>query len=114
MVTTKVIENNTGQAKKEQIEPKCLILGKVCMLFHSRYLQTGLASILNESISVEAVHSLLQKNTVNKKKKIEQKIKRKEMLAAGAYDGRFREKVVVDKKKKQSRNWARKKLDHLI
>lgn len=79
------------------------------MLFHNRCLRTGLAYIFNETISDEAVHLLLQKNTVNKKKKIEQKIKRKEMLAAGAYDGRFREKMVVDKKKKQSRNWARKK-----
>jgi hypothetical protein len=79
------------------------------MPFHNRCLHKGLAYIFNETISDEAVHLLLQKNTVNKKKKIEQKIKRKEMLAAGAYDGRFREKVVVDKKKKQSRNWARKK-----
>ncbi len=31
------------------------------------------------------------------------------MVKAGAYDGRFREKIVVDKKKKESKNWARNK-----
>lgn len=34
--------------------------------------------------------------------------KRKDQLNAGAYDGRYRTKVVVDKKKKAKRNWARK------
>lgn len=34
--------------------------------------------------------------------------KRKDQVAAGAYDGRYRTKVVVDKKKKAKRNWARK------
>jgi hypothetical protein len=33
--------------------------------------------------------------------------KRNEMLKAGAYDGRFRNKVVKDKKKQQNKNWAR-------
>lgn len=42
------------------------------------------------------------------KHKIEYKIKRKEQIQAGAYDGRFRTKRVEDKKKKQARNWARK------
>lgn len=41
------------------------------------------------------------------KKKIEHKIKRKEQVEAGAYDGRFRTKVIVDKKKKQSKRWAK-------
>jgi hypothetical protein len=34
--------------------------------------------------------------------------KRKDQVNAGAYDGRYRTKVVVDKKKKAKRNWARK------
>ena len=34
--------------------------------------------------------------------------KRKDQLNAGAYDGRYRTKVVVDKKKKAKLNWARK------
>lgn len=34
--------------------------------------------------------------------------KRKDQITAGAYDGRYRTKVVVDKKKKAKRNWARK------
>ena len=33
--------------------------------------------------------------------------KRKEMIQAGAYDGRFRQKMVKDKKKEQSKRWAR-------
>ena len=37
------------------------------------------------------------------------KAKRSDMIAAGAYDGRFREKIVRDKKKHASKNWARKK-----
>jgi len=41
------------------------------------------------------------------KHKIEHKIKRREQIEAGAYDGRFRTKVVVDKKKKLSQKWAR-------
>lgn len=42
-------------------------------------------------------------------KKYELTLKRAEMVKSGAYDGRFREKVVVDKKKKESKEWARKK-----
>ena len=34
--------------------------------------------------------------------------KRRELLASGVYDGRYRQRVVVDKKKKASKNWARK------
>jgi hypothetical protein len=33
--------------------------------------------------------------------------KRKEMIQAGAYDGRFRQKMVKDKKKEQNKRWAR-------
>lgn len=40
-------------------------------------------------------------------KSIELKIKRKEMVAAGAYDGRFRQRTVVDKKKQANKRWAR-------
>jgi hypothetical protein len=36
------------------------------------------------------------------------KQKRLDQITAGAYDGRYRTKVVVDKKKKAKRNWARK------
>jgi hypothetical protein len=36
-------------------------------------------------------------------------LKRADMMKAGAYDGRFREKLVTDKKKKEKKEWARKK-----
>jgi hypothetical protein len=39
---------------------------------------------------------------------IERQIKRKDQLDAGLFDGRYRQRVIVNKKKKQSRNWARK------
>lgn len=35
-------------------------------------------------------------------------LKRKEQVAAGVYDGRYKVKVIPDKKKKAKRNWARK------
>lgn len=35
--------------------------------------------------------------------------RRSDMIQAGAYDGRFRQKTVKDKKKEQSRKWARNK-----
>lgn len=35
-------------------------------------------------------------------------IKRKEQIAAGLYDGRYKAKVIPDKKKKARKNWARK------
>ena len=34
-------------------------------------------------------------------------MKRKELVAAGAYDGRFRQRRVKDKKKEASKRWAR-------
>jgi hypothetical protein len=40
---------------------------------------------------------------------INQKIKRQEQLEQGMFDGRFRKKVVQDKKKKENKTWARKK-----
>lgn len=36
------------------------------------------------------------------------KAKREAQVAQGAYDGRFRPRVVADKKKKAKKNWARK------
>jgi hypothetical protein len=42
------------------------------------------------------------------KTNFERQIKRKDQLDAGLFDGRYRQRVVVNKKKKQSRNWARK------
>ena len=39
---------------------------------------------------------------------IQRTIKRKDQLDAGLFDGRYRQRVVVNKKKKHSRNWARK------
>lgn len=42
-------------------------------------------------------------------KKIEHSIKRQQQLEDGAFDGRYRTKIVVDKKKKLARNWARQK-----
>ena len=35
-------------------------------------------------------------------------IKRKEQIAAGVYDGRYKVKVIPNKKKKAQKNWARK------
>jgi hypothetical protein len=39
----------------------------------------------------------------------EHKIKRDEQKAAGAFDGRFKQRVVIDKKKQAKREWARLK-----
>ena len=36
--------------------------------------------------------------------------KRDEQISQGMYDGRFRNKVVPDKKKQKSRNWCRSKV----
>jgi len=36
-------------------------------------------------------------------------LKRTEMVSSGAYDGRFREKIVLDKKKKVNKEFARNK-----
>lgn len=40
---------------------------------------------------------------------IDRKIKRKDQVASGMYDGRYRQRVVVDKKKQQAKKWARGK-----
>jgi hypothetical protein len=37
-------------------------------------------------------------------------VKRKEQVQQGMYDGRFRSRVVVDKKKKESKNKCRSKI----
>lgn len=34
--------------------------------------------------------------------------KRRELLRDGAYDGRYRQRIVIDKKKQNKKNWARK------
>lgn len=34
--------------------------------------------------------------------------KRSDQISAGAYDGRYKQKVVPNKKKKANKNWARK------
>lgn len=34
--------------------------------------------------------------------------KRKRLLESGAYDGRYRQKTIPNKKKKAQKNWARK------
>ena len=39
------------------------------------------------------------------------RLQRKLAMQAGYYDGRFKEKVVKDKKKEQKKKWARKKTD---
>ena len=39
---------------------------------------------------------------------IQRQIKRKDQLQAGLFDGRYRQRVVVNKKKKVQKNWARK------
>ena len=35
--------------------------------------------------------------------------KRRDMIQAGAYDGRYRQRTVTDKKKQASKKWARSK-----
>lgn len=35
--------------------------------------------------------------------------RRQEMVKAGAYDGRYKQRVIKDKKKEQARKWAREK-----
>ena len=42
------------------------------------------------------------------KTNFERQIKRKDQLDAGLFDGRYRQRVVVNKKKKAQKNWARK------
>lgn len=41
-------------------------------------------------------------------KKMHSRSKRAEMVKSGVYDGRYRQRVIVNKKKKASKNWARK------
>ena len=42
------------------------------------------------------------------KTNFERQIKRKDQLDAGLFDGRYRQRVVVNKKKKAQKNWASK------
>ena len=53
------------------------------------------------------VSLLCKENKIMKNYKLT--LKRTEMVASGAYDGRFREKIVVDKKKKANKELARNK-----
>lgn len=46
----------------------------------------------------------------NKLENIEKSIQRKNAIEQGFFDGRFSQKVVSDKKKKESKNKARKKV----
>jgi hypothetical protein len=39
----------------------------------------------------------------------EHTVKRNEQKAAGAFDGRFKQRVIIDKKKQAKREWARLK-----
>jgi len=48
---------------------------------------------------------LCKENKIMKNYKLT--LKRTEMVKCGAYDGRFREKIVVDKKKKANKELAR-------
>jgi hypothetical protein len=41
--------------------------------------------------------------------RLEQKIKREEQKAAGVFDGRFKQRVIIDKKKQAKLEWARLK-----
>ena len=42
-------------------------------------------------------------------KPIDKKIKRAEQVKSGLYDGRYKERIVPDKKKQQRKKWARRK-----
>ena len=44
---------------------------------------------------------------------VAKRLQRKLAMQAGYYDGRFKEKVVKDKKKEQKKKWARKKVRDL-
>ena len=58
-------------------------------------------------IDVFVVSLLSKEDKIMKNYKLT--LKRTEMVASGVYDGRFREKIVVDKKKKVSKEFARNK-----
>jgi hypothetical protein len=51
---------------------------------------------------------LMKIKSVDMKRNMESNSKRELQKEAGVFDGRFRQRVVIDKKKKESRNWARK------
>lgn len=50
----------------------------------------------------------MKPKSVDMKQNIQSQFKRELQKEAGVFDGRFRQKVVIDKKKQESRNWARK------
>ena len=43
------------------------------------------------------------------KMRYEHTVKREEQKAQGVFDGRFRQRIIVDKKKKLNKDWARLK-----
>lgn len=51
----------------------------------------------------------MKTKSVDMKRNIQSQLKREIQKEAGAFDGRFRQRVVIDKKKQESRSWARKK-----
>ena len=53
-------------------------------------------------------NSLCIFNYMKSNKKYELSFKRRDMVSQGTYDGRFRNKIVVDKKKQQSKDGAKK------
>lgn len=50
----------------------------------------------------------MKTKSVDMKQNMESHSKRELQKEAGVFDGRFRQRVVLDKKKQESRNWARK------
>ena len=52
---------------------------------------------------------MAKKKNKQKSMTVAKRIQRRLAMQAGFYDGRFKEKVVKDKKKEASKNWARGK-----
>lgn len=48
---------------------------------------------------------------MEKKINLEKKIERQNQIEQGFFDGRFKSKFIPNKKKKQNKEWARKKVD---
>ena len=78
---------------------------KRCEAGGLRKFVTKLIQQITNSLFQWIVNLVFMKNKV---KRLSNSSKRQDQLEAGLFDGRYRQKVVVDKKKKQSRNWARK------
>jgi hypothetical protein len=50
----------------------------------------------------------VKRKSIDMKNSMESHSKRELQKEEGVFDGRFRQRVIIDKKKKESRNWARK------